>query len=286
MNRTGSDSVSDPDLPLVSIVTPSYNQGQFIRATIESVLGQQYPNIEYIVIDGGSTDDTVSIIKEYQQKLSWVSESDNGQSDAINKGIRKATGDIIAYLNSDDIYQPGTIERVVEAFRSSPEADIVYGDYISIDVNGDILDRMKTIPFDPGILLYDANYISQPSSFYRTSLFGKIGKFDDQLQCLMDYEFFLRASSKGIVFKYIPTALAAIRFHSDCKTVGGAADLGIAKVRKVINSKYVPADLNHPLTLKTLSLAYRLKRYLKLIMRGRLDFMNLVLAYRLKQIAK
>lgn len=263
-------------LPKVSIVTPSYNQGRYIRATIESVLGQDYPRIEHIVIDGGSNDETVSILKEYENKIRWVSESDNGQADAINKGIRLSSGSIVAYLNSDDIYLPGTISRVVDEFYRFPDADLVYGDFHAIDEQGNILDKIKTIPFDHAILLYDANYISQPASFYRRRLLDEIGLFDERLQYLMDYEFFLRAAKRRAVFHLMKTPLSAIRYHGDCKTLTGKAPW--ADERKAIREYYARMRVRHPNAMRVLSVVYRIKRYFLLIKRGRVDFLN----YRLK----
>jgi len=270
--------------PTVSIVTPSYCQGQYIRATIESVLTQDYPFIEYIVIDGQSTDNTVSILKEYDKRITWISEADKGQTDAINKGIRKSKGDIIAYLNSDDIYLPNTISRIVKEFKASPDVDFVYGDFHAIDSNGDLLCRMKTIPFDPNILLYDANFISQPASFYRRRLFDKIGLFDDKLQFLMDYEFFLRAAKRKVEFRLLRHYLSAIRYHSDCKTLTGQEPW--AEERRNLKKIYARKKAQHPSAMKILSIIYRIKRYALLISRGKLDFMYLCLSYKHRLIMR
>src|SRR5437667_5688340 len=129
-------------LPRISIVTPSYNQGKYLEQTIRSVLDQGYPNLEYIICDGGSTDISVEIVKKYSDRLAWwCSEKDRGQSDAINKGWRRATGDILAYLNSDDVLLPGAIERVVRAFQQTPSAGVVYGDWTCLDEHGSELGR-------------------------------------------------------------------------------------------------------------------------------------------------
>jgi glycosyltransferase involved in cell wall biosynthesis len=271
-------------LPLVSIVTPSYNQGRFIRATIESVLGQDYPNIEYFVMDGGSTDKTVNVLKEYGDRLTWVSEKDGGQTDAINKGLRQARGEIVAYLNSDDVYLPGTLRRVVETFQANPDVDFVYGDFHAIDEQGGLIDKIKTIPFDRDILVYDANYICQPASFYRKRMIDEIGLFDDSLRFLMDYEFFMRAAKRKVGFKMIPAYLSAIRFHGDCKTLSDGVHPWQDE-RKRIVAEYARKKANHPVPLKLLRLIFRAKRYAKLIARGRIDFMNMKLARRLKALA-
>jgi glycosyltransferase involved in cell wall biosynthesis len=271
-------------LPLVSIVTPSYNQGRFIRATIESVLGQDYPNIEYFVMDGGSTDETVDVLKEYDGRLTWVSEKDKGQTDAINKGLRQARGDIVAYLNSDDVYLPGAVRRVVETFQANPDVDFVYGDFHAIDEQGELIDRIKTIPFDRDILIYDANFICQPASFYRRRLIDEIGLFDDRLHFLMDYEFFLRATKRRVGFKLLPEYLACIRYHGECKTLSDGV-YPWAQERKEILGEYVRVKARSDSALRILRYIYRAKRYLRLLARGRLDFMNLRLSTYLKRLA-
>ncbi len=270
-------------LPLVSIVTPSYNQGKFIKATIESILSQDYPNIEHFVADGGSTDETVDILKEYDKKITWVSETDKGQTDAINKGLRNTTGDIVAYLNSDDVYLPGTISYIVEMFQKNPDIEFIYGDFHAIDEEGEIIDRIKTIPFDSNILLYDANFISQPASFYRKSLIEKIGLFDDTLHYLMDYEFFLRAAKRKVNFKLAKRYLSAIRYHGNCKTLTGSEPW--ADERRALKELYSRHHTKYTSAKTVLKIIYRTKRYLLLILRGRLDFTNRKLAIRRKQIS-
>lgn len=259
-------STKSTDQPLVSIITPSYNQGQYIRATIESVLQQDYPHIEYIVVDGGSSDNTLSILKEYGERIHWISEPDQGQTDAINKGIHLSSGDIIAYLNSDDIYLPSVISLIVSEFKKYPDIEFLYGDHYAIDKDGTVISHEKTIPFDPNILLYDANFICQPASFYRRKLFEKIGIFDMDMFYLMDYEFFLRAAKQDIYFRLVRKYLAAIRFHSSCKTLTG--DHALAHQRRVLKEKYANPKLFNPITMKVLGIIYRLKRYCLLIARA------------------
>ena len=280
-NNVGNDTNK---LPRISVVTPSYNQGQFIRATIESVLSQGYPDIEYFVMDGGSTDNTVSVLQEYGEKLEWISEPDNGQTHAINKGIKRSTGDIIAYLNSDDVYLPGTLHKIAQAFIDSPEIDFFYGDFHGIDRDGEILDKIKTIPFCPNVLVYDANFICQPASFYRRRLFELIGHFDESLNFLMDYEFFMRAAKRKVGIRLIPDYLSAIRFHDDCKTLSDGVHPWVDE-RIKIKKLYIRKKVNNPAALKILSGIYRLKRYFQLFLRGRLDVANLKLARKLREIS-
>ena len=168
-------------LPKITVITPSYNQGHFITETIDSVLSQNYPNLEYIVMDGGSTDDTVDILKSYGKKFTWVSKKDKGQTDAINKGIKKSTGDIICYLNSDDVFLPNTLNTVAEYFMQNPEAMWVTGDYFIIDADGNkiqsfVAEYKKWLRQNPSKQrLSIANYIIQPSTFWRKELTQEIG---------------------------------------------------------------------------------------------------------------
>jgi len=211
-------------MPLITVVTPSYNQGKFIRETIESVLGQDYPRLQYIVVDGGSTDETLEILKEYDGKLSWISESDDGQTDAINKGMRLAKGEILAYLNSDDLYEEKSLFKVAEIFMSNKNIDLIYGDFNYINIDGKLVSQRRTIDFDFGAFRYDHCFICQPSSFWRRSVFDEIGLFKEQLYYYMDYDFYLRAASAGLRFHHVRAPLANLRLHTDCKTVNGSVD--------------------------------------------------------------
>jgi len=185
--------INDPMLPLVSVVTPSYNQGRFIRETIESVLTQDYPNIEYWVIDGGSTDETISILKEYayDPRFHWMCEKDKGQADAVNKGWRRCRGEILGWLNSDDTYLKGALTAQVQALLDHPEVGLVYGDTLFTDEHGRVVDRYHTRPFDRNRFLHVAA-IPQPSAFLRRSLVETYGGLDTSLYSALDYEFFLR----------------------------------------------------------------------------------------------
>src|SRR5579883_1225991 len=157
-----------PSAPLVSIVTPSFNQAQFLEKTVRSVLSQDYPNIEYIIIDGGSTDGSVEIIKKYEDRLAyWVSEPDKGQAHAINKGWQRATGTIVAYLNSDDLYMPGTVTTAVQALQSQPDECMVYSDALMIDEHGRQLRRLIGRPFDIRHVITSEGFVPQPTAFIR-----------------------------------------------------------------------------------------------------------------------
>ncbi len=207
--------------PLVTVVTPSLNHGRFIRETIESVLGQDYPALEYLVIDGGSTDDTMAVVKQYADRLSWVSERDAGQAAAVNKGWRRARGAIVAYLNSDDTYLPHALERAVAAFRAHPEADVVYGEGYHVDVGGRVLHRYPTEPFRRPRLA-ETCFICQPATFIRRRTAESVGYLDESLQFCMDYDFWIRLAQVA-TFTHITEYLATSRVHPDTKTVAQRA---------------------------------------------------------------
>lgn len=202
----------------VSIVTPSYNQGKFIERTINSVLDQKVPELEYIVMDGGSTDETVDILRKYSDKIIWKSEKDKGQTDAVNKGIRMATGEIIGWLNSDDIYYQDAISAVVKIFDEHPEVNVVYGNANHIREDDSFIEEYYTEDFDYE-RLKEICFICQPSLFFRKKLVDKYGFLDDKLQYCMDYDYWLRLG-KGEKFYRLPILIAGSRLYDDNKTLG------------------------------------------------------------------
>ena len=211
-------------LPLVSIVTPSFNQGRFIKRTIESVFAQSYPNIEYVVIDGGSTDETLDVLKSYGDVLNWVSEPDNGQTDAINKGFRRTSGSIRAYLNSDDVLLPEAVATVVNYFEQHPNCDVVYGRANYIDIEDQITGQYNTADYSFERLMIDC-CICQPATFWRTSLADSIGPFNDQLNYVMDYEYWLRAAHSGAGIRHISSFLANSRLYLETKTLSAREEI-------------------------------------------------------------
>ena len=228
------------NLPLVSVITPSYNQGRFIRETIESVLRQDYPNIEYIVVDGGSDDQTCAILKEYTGRLRWISERDSGQADAVNKGILMSHGEIIGWLNSDDIYEEGAVRKIVEYWRSHPDADMIYGDGLYIDQNGNVIGRYPTEDFQRKRLAEQC-IICQPSAFFTRKIIGRIGLLDTRYQMGMDYELWMRISREGMVY-HADFVTAASRMYGENKTLSRkkeAYEEACWAVKK--NYGYVPA---------------------------------------------
>ncbi|MCD6401096.1 MAG: glycosyltransferase [Anaerolineales bacterium] len=207
--------------PLVSIVTPSYNQAQYLESTIFSVLNQDYSNIEYIIIDGGSTDGSRQIINKYASRLAcWVSEDDRGQADAINKGMARAKGEILAWLNSDDIYLPDAVGQAVDVFNRYPEAGLIYGNAITIDQDGKLLNPL--IFGDWGIKeLLQFRIICQPAVFFRRSVWEKVGSLDLNYQYMLDHHLWLRMSSITSMV-HVSKYWAAARHHPAAKNVAHA----------------------------------------------------------------
>ncbi|WP_008318767.1 glycosyltransferase family 2 protein [Leptolyngbya sp. PCC 6406] len=208
-----------------SVITPSYQQGHFIEETIQSVLTQkdiEPTDIEYIVCDGGSTDQTIDILKAYEGKLRWLSEPDGGQSDAVNKGIEMTDGDIIAWINSDDIYYSDSFSIVRKIFEGNPDIEVVYGDANWIDEFGSFLAKYPVEEWDYQ-RLKKACYICQPAVFFRRSIVRNLGALNVNLNYCMDYELWLRYGCNNNFF-YVDTVLAGARMYSSNKSLGGRLD--------------------------------------------------------------
>lgn len=211
------------ELPKISIITPSLNQDLFIEETIQSVLSQDYPNLEYLIVDGGSTDDTLQIVRKYNDRLSWISEKDKGQSAAINKGLRLVDGDIVAFLNSDDLYQPGTLMAVGEFFANHSEANWLTGLCINVDQSGNEIRQCIRLyknfwlRWNHHSFLQVLNYISQPSTFWKRSAINKVGYLNEQLHYTMDYDYWLRLG-QHYPLHVLYRDLAKFRIHSNSKS--------------------------------------------------------------------
>ncbi|MFN8535553.1 MAG: glycosyltransferase family 2 protein [Dehalococcoidia bacterium] len=210
--------------PQISIVTPSFNQASFLEETMRSVLQQDYPALEYLVLDGGSTDGSADLLTRYAPNLQYaVSAPDGGQTEAINTGLARSSGEIVAYLNSDDLYCPGALQEVARVFSAQPDLDILYGERILlIDENSALIGIDRAPSFSIERLLR-GDFIFQPTTFMRRRVIERAGPFDPSLRYVMDYEFFLRAALAGCRFeRYDGPPLAAFRLHSQSKTLSKA----------------------------------------------------------------
>ncbi|HEU0297658.1 MAG TPA: glycosyltransferase family 2 protein [Anaerolineales bacterium] len=243
--------------PLVSIVTPSYNQAKYLEQTIQSVLGQDYAQIEYLVVDGGSTDGSVEIIKKYaiplesgsllpdkQKQVSpsrasrdhgdasalqssidwWLSEKDSGQGEAINKGLGRANGEILAWLNSDDYYLPGTFSAMVKVFEENPDVVMVYGDMLAVDERGQTMNALKYKQLSLQDLLC-FQIIGQPSVFFRRDVLKETGGLDTTFHFLLDHHLWIRIAQRGRIL-HVSQTWAAARYHAEAKNRARAAEFG------------------------------------------------------------
>jgi glycosyltransferase involved in cell wall biosynthesis len=202
-------------LPLVSVVTPSLNQGRYIEETIRSVAEQEYPFVEHVVVDGGSTDGTLDVLRRHPH-VRWISEPDAGQADAIAKGFRIASGEILAWLNSDDLYLPGAISAAVEAIRRERCA-LVYGGWRQIDESGATIKNVPPKDWDYEMLLERANFVAQPTAFFTREAYEAVGGIDRRYRYAMDHDLWLRIGARWPVC-CLERALAAFRFHPASKT--------------------------------------------------------------------
>ena len=209
----------------VSVITPSFNQSAFLKQTMDSVLDQAIPGMEYVVIDGGSTDGSVDLIRSYEDRLTgWVSEKDRGQADAVNKGVSRTHGDVIGWLNSDDYYLPGALAKALDYLSAHPDADAVYGDVISINGEGKMINVMRFDQYSAEDLM-TFRVISQPGVFFRRSAWEKAGGLDLSYHFMLDHHLWLRMITRG-KFVYLPEPLAAARFHEAAKNRAHTEDFG------------------------------------------------------------
>ncbi|MCX7114345.1 MAG: glycosyltransferase family 2 protein [Gammaproteobacteria bacterium] len=214
----------------MSIITPSFQQGAYILKTLQSVATQYIKSdLEHIVMDGGSTDQTIDILKNATQvmpHLTWTSEPDKGQTHAVNKGILASSGDIIGWLNSDDIYYPDTLQTILDFFKMHPEVDVVYGEADNMDIDDKTIGPYPTEPWNHHRLT-ETCYISQPTVFFRRHVFNHYGFLNESLQYCMDYEYWLRLSQANAAVAFLPKKLAGSRIHPETKTISARTQADI-----------------------------------------------------------
>jgi glycosyltransferase involved in cell wall biosynthesis len=241
----------------LSVITPSFNQGVFIGRTVESVLSQGVADLEYVVRDGGSTDDTLAVLAAYGSAVQTVSEPDRGQADAVNRGLAATTGEIIGWLNSDDQYRPAALATVLEVFASRPEVDVVYGRADLIDEADRVLGEYYTEPWSRQRLI-ERCFLCQPAVFFRRSVVARWGWLDERLHYTLDYEYWLRIAAGGARFAFLPSLLAASRLHPAAKTLRARREIHL-ELDTMLHARlgYVPASwlLNHAHTLVELERA-------------------------------
>jgi glycosyltransferase involved in cell wall biosynthesis len=211
-------------LPLVSIITPAYNGAKYVEQMLLSVLNQDYPHIEFIFMDGGSTDGTLEIVKRYEPRIHWESAPDSGQADAINQGFRRSTGEIMGWLNTDDLLTDGAISTVVDHFMQNPDVSFLYGDALAIDERNrsyGVRAHVRQTNFEE--LVGKGDYIVQPAAFWRRELWNQVGELDANLRYALDYEYWMRAA-KHYKLRYIPVCLAKERLIRDAKTFQGGIE--------------------------------------------------------------
>ncbi len=251
--NTAPSVLKKADIPRISIVTPSFNQGSYIERTIKSILDQNYPNLEYVIQDGLSSDNTVEIIQKYHTQLThWESIQDNGQSHAINLGFAHCSGEIMAYLNSDDLLLPGSLNYIANYFMQHPEVDVVYGHRILIDENDLEIGRW-ILPSHSNAILSWADYIPQETLFWRRSLWEKVGGIDESFKFAMDWDLILRFRDAGAKFKRLPKFMGAFRVHAAQKTSAAIDGTGIQEMAR-LRYRCLQYNPSHPKIHKHISI--------------------------------
>lgn len=225
---------STSSLPVISIIVPSLNQGRFIGETLRSIVEQDYPNLELIVVDGGSTDNSLAVIEEFEPHIAWwVSEPDGGQAAAINKGFQKSTGEIMAWINSDDCVAPGALCRVAQYFQTHPNTEVLYGNRILIDEQGGEIGRW-ILPRHSEKILKWADYVPQETLYWRRSAWlAAGGRLDESFCFAMDWDILLRFSAQGLKMERIPGFLGLFRIHQAQKTLSDMASTGKEEMQKL-----------------------------------------------------
>lgn len=222
---------ADQNAPQIAVVTTVYNQAEFLKATIESVLDQNYPRLSYFIKDAGSTDGTLDVLKSFGDRVDWKSAPDSGLSSGLNQAFRQVNGEIMAYLNGDDLLTPGTLSYVAKAFQANPDIDVFYGHRIVIDRNDHEIGRWVLPQHDAEAIKW-ADYIPQETMFWRRRVWDAIGPFDEDLQFAVDWDFILRAHRSGFRFKRLPRFLGCFRVHEKQKTTA-EFDIGEFEAREL-----------------------------------------------------
>lgn len=267
-NPSTSPVVDAKQYPKLTVITPSFNQAQYLERTILSVLNQNYPNLEYFVIDGGSTDGSLAIIKKYERYLTgWVSEKDRGQTDAINKGFRRATGEYVAFQNSDDVYAPDALNRVAEAWRKSPTTDVFFGNIYFIDEEDVIQEEMRTPAFCVECQVYEGMQVFNHSLFMRRSRLEALGWLDESLNFVIDYEVVARLGVQpGIQFRHVDGFWGGFRVQPTAKSSTIAHTVGLQEHQRV-------KEMYQPRLTSSLSESFwqrycRIRKLLTFVLRG------------------
>jgi glycosyltransferase involved in cell wall biosynthesis len=263
-------------LPSVSVITPSYNSAEFIEDAMLSVSRQSGVSVEHIIVDGASSDRTLEIVEAHPQ-VQWISEPDRGQSDAINKGFLRATGDLAGWLNADDYYLPGALQAVARAAHEHPEAQVIYGDCVFVDSRGAILRSKVEHDFDRAVLLYFGCYIPSTSTFFRREVIEAGLLLDCDYRVCMDFEYFARLAAAGLSFHYLPRVLAAFRWHQSNVSLMNAKRR--AEERASVQQSFC-ATHGSQRTMSFLSHAARARRLLRKAASG-----NLTRELRLRRMA-
>lgn len=250
------------DFPKITVVTPSFNQAEFLERTIRSVLDQNYPNLEYIIIDGGSTDGSVDIIRRYEDRLAyWISERDNGQTEAINKGLKRATGEWVGWQNSDDVYYPGAFNELAMLAKRNPAAGLIIGDMMLIDERDHPLRDLHYIKPSYQAMLAEGMILTNQSAFWRRDVHAAIGYLDETLHCSFDYEWFLRLT-EHVEGEHIGHIWGALRLHGATKTSTQSAKF-------VEENKRILAGREMPGWKKKI---YKMRRLVCMLKQGRVGY--------------
>jgi glycosyltransferase involved in cell wall biosynthesis len=261
-------------LPRISVITPSFNQAEFLERTICSVLDQGYPNLEYIVIDGGSTDGSVDVIRRYANRLTyWVSEKDGGQSQAINKGLMRATGEWVAWQNSDDIFYPGTFIQLAECASRKPAAGLIIGDMSMIDVDDQVLRDIKYVRPTYWAMLAEGMVLTNQAAFWRRELHQQLGYLREDLHFGFDFEWFLRILESSVRAEHVREMWGGLRMHQATKTAQSQSGF-MREYASILAGRALPAWLKR---------FYQLRRLFLMVADGEWDYVTRGLRNRLGQ---